>query len=261
MAKRTADSSIVDVDASIVFRHPFLIVVLVTAIAGAIDEVGYRHLGVFTANQAGNLVIGWSLLLDQPAAAALAFVSLLGCGLGVAVTVLLRYRWRWLAGPNGSRALLVAAAILILAASLVGEALAPGTTAQTVATGALWSAKWWSVAIAIATAAMSVAMLAMVFISGHGVRAPVLASTNAYVDGVRYGVAWGIDKSQRTWLQRARRAAAFPLAWSLGAACASFSVILLGRIGVTACSAILLVLVAFFARRVSDAAPDADRTV
>ena len=255
------EASIVDVDASIVFRQPLLIVILVTGIAGAIDAVGYQHLGVFTANQAGNLVIGWTLLPEQPAAAMLAFVSLLGCGVGVAMTVLLRYWWPWLAGPNGSRTLLVVAAVLIVSAGALGEAIAPSSAQHAAATGALWSSTWWAAAATVATAAFSVAMLGMVFISGHGVRAPVLASTNAFVDAVRYGTAWTVDRSQGSWLRRARRAAAFPIAWSLGAAIAAFTVGVVGRLPVTATASLVLVGIALFARRVSEAAPHPDRTV
>ena len=110
---------------------------------------------------------------------------------------------------------------------------------------------WWATALAVAMAAFSVAMLGMVFISGGGVRAPVLASTNAYVDGVRYGVAGALDRSQTSWPILARRAAAFPLAWSLGAATAVAGVNPLSRAGVTAAAGVIIVLVALLARRVT----------
>ncbi len=189
------EASIVDVDASVVFRQPLLIVILVTGISGAIDAVGYRHLGVFTANQGGNLVIGSDTASRNS----------------------LRQR--------------------CLAFRLPVARVRPRC------------------------AAFSVAMLGMVFISGHGVRAPVLASTNAFVDAVRYGTAWTVDRSQGSWLRRARCAAAFPIAWSLGAATAAFSVGVVGRLPVTATASLVLVGIALFARRVSEAAPHPDRTV
>ena len=58
--------SIVDVDAEVVFRHPLAIVLVVTFVVGALDAVGFEQYGVFTANQAGNLVIVWTLLAATP---------------------------------------------------------------------------------------------------------------------------------------------------------------------------------------------------
>ena len=175
--------------------------------------------------------------------------------------MLARHVRPWLAGPSGSRALLVAAAILILSASIVGERIAPGTTSSTAATGALWSTQWWADAASVCLAAFSVAMLGMVFISGGGVRAPVLASTNAFVDAVRYGVATTLDRSEPTWPTKARRAAAFPLAWSLGAATAAAGIGPLSRLGLTGGAATIVILLALFARRVSGPRPDANPTV
>jgi hypothetical protein len=256
-----AGPSLVDVDASIVFRRPLFVVLVITFVAGALDGVGYRHLGVFTANQAGNLVIGTSLLVEDPAVAVLALASVLGCGLGVACIVVLRYLRPWLAGARGSRALMVVAAVLVVAASFVGEAIAPNPSSGGAVAGPLWSAGWWASAVAVAMAAFSVAMLGMVFISGGGVRAPVLASTNAFVDGVRYGVASALDRTQATWPRLARRAAAFPLAWTLGAATAVAGVDPLSRAGVTGAAGVIIVLVALFARRVTAGESDARPTV
>jgi hypothetical protein len=257
----TSDSSLVDVDASVVFRRPLFVVLVITFVIGALDGVGYRHLGVFTANQAGNLVIGTTLIAQDPAVAVLAIVSVLGCGLGVASIVLVRFLRPWLAGPSGSRALMIAAAVLVVAASIVGEWIAPNPSAGGAATGALWTASWWATALAVAMAAFSVAMLGMVFISGGGVRAPVLASTNAYVDGVRYGVAGALDRTHSSWPAQARRAAAFPLAWTLGAATAVAGVNPLSRAGVTGAAGIIVVLVALLARRVTVADPARRPTV
>jgi hypothetical protein len=260
-ANATTDSSLVDVDASIVFRRPLLVVLVVTFVVGALDGVGYRHLGVFTANQAGNMVVGTTLLVQQPAVALLAVTSLIGCGLGVAAIVLARHVQPWLAGPNGSRALLVVAAVLIFAASLVGERIAPGSRDGAAVTGELWSTQWWASAASVCLAAFSVAMLGMVFISGGGVRAPVLASTNAFVDAVRYGVAASLDGSEATWPAKARRAAGFPLAWTLGAATAAAGIGPMSRLGLTGAASTVVVLLALFARRVTVAQPDADHTV
>ena len=256
-----AGSSLVDVDASIVFRRPFFVVLVITFVAGALDGVGYRHLGVFTANQAGNLVIGTTMMIDAPAIAVLAIVSVLGCGLGVACIVLARFLRPWLAGPNGSRSLMIAAAVLVFAASGVGEQIAPGSKTGPAAVGELWSSAWWATALAVGMAAFSVAILGMVFISGGGVRAPVLASTNAYLDAVRYGVASTLDRTETTWPRLARRDAAFPLAWTLGAATAVAGTGPLSRLGLTGGSAVIVIVVALFARRVTDPRPNADPTV
>ncbi len=259
-ALSTGDS-LVDVDASTVFRRPFFVVLVITFVAGALDGVGYRHLGIFTANQAGNLVIGSTMMIEAPAVAVLALVSVVGCGLGVACIVLARYLRPWLAGPGGSRALMIAAAVLVFGASVVGEQLAPGSSTGPAAVGALWSATWWAMALAVGMAAFSVAILGMVFISGGGVRAPVLAPTNAYLDAIRYGVASRLVRTETGWPALARRAAAFPLAWTLGAATAVGGTGPLPRLGLTGGAAVILIVVALFARRVTEQRSDADHTV
>ena len=215
-----AKPSIVDVDAAIVFRRPLAVVLLVTFVVGALDAIGFQQYGVFTANQAGNLVIVWTLLAQSPAAAGLALASVLGCALGVVTVVLSRRIWGWLASAPGSRWLLIFASVLILVAQQVARSLT--TELSTAAVADLWSADWWSECASIGLVAFSIAVLGMVFISGGGVRAPILASTNAYVDALRFGTAGLVVRDDRTELLRhARRAAGFPLAWTSGAAAAA----------------------------------------
>jgi hypothetical protein len=240
-----APASVVDVDAGILFRHPFRAMVLVTFVVGALDAIGFERFGVFTANQAGNLVIGWTLLATDAGGAGLAAASLLGCALGVAVVVVVRHVWHWLAGPMGSRILLVGAALLIGGASAVGQEVA--TAEELSAVG------WWAQAESVALTAFSIAVLGVVFVSGGGMRAPILASTNAFVDAVRYGTASGLAPRDTQWPRRARRAGAFPLAWTAGAAAASL--LPFSRILIVVGAAVLLVVTALLPRRVTPADP------
>ena len=243
------DRSLVDVDAGTAFQRPLMVVLALTFAAGILDAVGYGRFGVFTANQAGNLVVGWTLLPDEPAAAVLSFVSILGCGLGVTVIVVLRHRWTRLAGPAGSRTLLVVAAGLIVVAAAIGRALTDDPRGGPAVIPDLGTGPWWSDAASVWLSAFSVAALATVFISGGGTRASILASTNAYVDAVRFGVASGLDRTEARWGRQARRAAGFPLAWSLGAA---VTVVLpLEMVAMTSIADVVIVAVAFFARRVT----------
>lgn len=250
--------SIVDVDAEVVFRHPLAIVLVVTFVAGALDAVGFAQFGVFTANQAGNLVIVWTLLSATPAAAGLAAASLLGCALGVTAVVLARRVWGWLVTGTGSRVLLVVAAGMIVAAQRLGRSLSASTAADQVPS--LGSPAWWSEAASISLIAFSIAVLGMVFVSGGGVRAPILASTNAFVDAVRYAVAGAVvPRSRSQWWGHARLALGFPVAWTAGAAAAALLPI--GPLGIAVGAAVLVSVIALFARRVSGADPSTRPTV
>lgn len=250
--------SIVDVDAEVVFRHPLAIVLVVTFVVGALDALGFQQYGVFTANQAGNLVIVWTLLSATPAAAGLALASLVGCAAGVATVIVLRRAWGWLVTPTGSRALLLVAAGLIFVAQRLGRTLSTSATADQVPD--LGSSGWWSEAASISLIAFSIAVLGMVFVSGGGVRAPILASTNAYVDALRYAVAGSVVPGRRSeWWARVRVSAGFPIAWTAGAAAAALLPI--GPLGIAMGAAGVVAVVALFARRVSGADPSARPTV
>lgn len=250
--------SIVDVDAEVVFRHPLLIVLLVTFVVGALDAVGFQQFGVFTANQAGNLVIVWTLLAATPAAAGLALASLVGCALGVTTVILVRRAWSWLVTAAGSRAMLIVAAVLIFVAQRLGRRLSSSTTADAMPDP--WSSGWWAEAASISLIAFSIAVLGMVFVSGGGVRAPILASTNAFVDAVRYAVAGAVaPRSRGAWWRRARLAVGFPVAWTAGAAAAALLPI--GPLGVAVGAAVIVAGIALFARRVSGADPATRPTV
>ncbi len=245
----------VDVDAETAFVNPRRIVLALTFVAGLLDAVGFAQYGVFTANQAGNLVIVWTELPDDASVALLSLASILGCGLGVALVVILRAQWPWLAHPSGSRALLIAAAVGIMGAAAIATVLTP----DPVATATLWTSDWWSQAVSVALSASSVAALAMVFISGGGMRAPILASTNAYVDAVRYGTASVLSRETPVWRAKAWRAAGFPLAWTLGALAAT--VLPFGGLFSVGCAVAVVIGVAVISRRVSDPTDGQPRTV
>lgn len=246
----------VGVDAGEVFRHPYAIVIALTMVAGSLDAIAFERFGVFTSNQAGNLVVVWTLLPDQGASALLSVASIVGCGIGVATVIALRHLVPWLCGSRGSRLLLVAAAGLIVVAAWVGTSVTDRTNLAGVDTPALGTSSWWAAAVSIALAAFSLAVLAAVFVSGGGVKAPILASTNAYVDAVRYGTAWGLRPGHPDWARLARLAAGFPVAWSTGAA---LTVLLpFDYVGVAVVAGVVIVAVAVFARRVKNA-PDAHR--
>jgi hypothetical protein len=244
--------SIVDVDAEVVFRHPLAIVLLVTFVVGALDAVGYEQYGVFTANQAGNLVIVWTLLAATPAAAGLALASLVGCALGVTAVILVRRVWGWLVTGTGARVLLVVAAVLIFVAQKLGRSLSTSATPDQVP--GILPRDWWSEAASISLIAFSIAVLGMVFVSGGGVRAPILASTNAFVDAIRYAVAGAVvPRSRSEWWAHARLAMGFPLAWTSGAAVAAL--LPAGPLAIAIGSAAIVAAIGLFARRVPAPAP------
>lgn len=248
---------LVDVDASSAFAHPRPLVLALAFVAGLLDAVGYSQFSVFTANQAGNLVVGWTLLPEDPASALLSFSSIIGCGLGVVLVVVLRHVWPWLASATGSRVALGVAAALIAVAAVVGEILTGGVVSPT---AGIWTSHWWAVAVSVLVSAAALGAMATVFVSGGGMRAPILASTNAYVDGVRYSTASNLGSGSRPeWGRLAWRAAGFPIAWTLGAA--ATVVIPVGHLLISIAAATGIVLVAIFARRVPEAADGRSRTV
>ena len=153
---------------------------------------------------------------------------------------------------TGSRTMLVAAAVLIFAAQRLGRRLSTTTTAEP--TPDLWSPDWWAEAASISLIAFSIAVLGMVFVSGGGVRAPILASTNAFVDAVRYAVAGAVTpRSRGAWWARARLAVGFPVAWTAGAAAASLLPI--GPLGVAVGAAVIVAGIALLAPRGHPTAP------
>ena len=242
--------SIVDVDAEVVFRHPLAIVLVVTFVVGALDAVGFQQYGVFTANQAGNLVIVWTLLAATPAAAGLALASLVGCALGVTAVILVRRAWSWLVTAAGSRLMLVAAAVLIFVAQRLGSSLSTSATREPGSRDRD---------------------------CGLVVGGRVDLAHRLLHRGARHGVhqRWGSARAdprvhqrlrrrhpvrrrrgghhsdRSEWWAHARVAAGFPIAWTAGAAAAALLPV--EPLGIVVGAAALVAVIGLFARRVSGA--------
>ena len=233
-----AGGGTVDVDAATVFAHPYAVVLILTGLAGAVDAVAFEWFGVFTSNQAGNLVVVWTLLEQAPASALLSAASVIGCAAGVAAMALLRQRSAFLGTPRGSRLLMAASGGLVVVAAVVSVRVTAPSGGQPAAL-TLGSAAWWASAVSVSLAAASLAAMAVVVVSANGTPASILAPTNSYVAAVRLGVAARfVPGALRS---RAARAAGFPLAWTLGAAVSA--ALPLGYLGTAlAAGAVLLVL-------------------
>lgn len=65
------------------FRRPWLAAFLLAWTVGVIDASTFQRFGVFTSNQAGNLVFVATTVFSDPAAAKLPALSLVGAGVGV----------------------------------------------------------------------------------------------------------------------------------------------------------------------------------
>lgn len=85
------------------FARPWLAALALSWTVGVIDAYSFAEYGVFTSNQAGNLVVLGTQLPHDPGQATLAALSLLGAIAGVAVATVLqrlvRHPWRQVAAP------------------------------------------------------------------------------------------------------------------------------------------------------------------
>jgi uncharacterized membrane protein YoaK (UPF0700 family) len=96
------------------FARPWLAALALSWTVGVIDAYSFAAYGVFTSNQAGNLVVLGTELPHDPQRATLAALSLLGAVAGVAVSTVLqrmlaRHPWRQIAVPMGLMILLIVA--------------------------------------------------------------------------------------------------------------------------------------------------------
>ena len=101
-----------------VFGRAWLAALALSWTVGVIDAYSFQTYGVFTSNQAGNLVVLGTELPHNPDRAVLAGLSLLGAIVGVAVSTLLqrrlnRERWLQVAVPMLLMILLVIVAALM----------------------------------------------------------------------------------------------------------------------------------------------------
>lgn len=119
------------------FARPWLAALALSWTVGVIDAYSFTTYGVFTSNQAGNLVVLGTELPQDPQRATLAALSLAGAVAGVAVATLLqrmlaRHPWRQIAVPM---ALMI---LLIVATSVMRHALdSPATELVPVTSAAL----------------------------------------------------------------------------------------------------------------------------
>ena len=243
----SGDSELVNANAALVLKHPFAMVLLLAGVAGAMDARDYQSFGVFTANQAGNMVLLWVKLLSEPAVALLSLGSLIGAALGITFVVYLRSWRHWFSGPAGSRSLLYLAAFVLAITSILGNQLfaaAEGKPAQDLV---VWTQAWAAAMASVALSAFALGTLAAVFVMAGSHKAAVIASTGPYVDGIRYLAASVIYKDPKYRAQW-KYLLAFPAAWSLGAMLVGLSP--LNREWITFLGVLVVVAVALFARRV-----------
>ncbi len=248
----------VDADAAIVLRRPLAMVLILTGVAGAMDAQDFRAFGVFTANQAGNLVLIWLRLDEDPGQVWLSVFSLVGCAVGIAGVLALRRWLTWFTSPAGTRGLLVLAASLLGVTAFAGvvflgrevpsdpRLLLPGSDA------------WFAAGVSVSSSALALAVLATVFtVVGHA-RAPVISITGPFVDSIRYGAADLLYRDEG-WDRLWRAAIGFPVAWTIGAAASAL--VPVDRGAVAGAGVVVVVAIAILARRVNPEGGPAGRTV
>lgn len=235
----------VDPNAERVLHRPFFMVLVLAAVGGALDADDYLTYGVFTANQAGNMVLLWIKILDEPGQALLSLSSLIGCALGIAFVVLLRSFKRWPAGERGSRTLLFVAAGILAGTSLIGGRLLDPRVDLSTSNLELGSTQWWGAFFSVSMSAFSLGVLATVFIWAGTQKTAVIAATGPYLDAARYATASAIYKSPE-YRAKWRALIAFPIAWTLGAMFVGLTP--LDRPFITLIAVLTVLAVAVFAR-------------
>lgn len=199
---------------------PYLMILLLVGIAGAMDAVDFREYGVFTANQAGNLVLVWERLTTDAALALLSLFSLVGCAVGIVTVVLVRLRFPYFVQPSGSRGLLYASAALLFVTALVGRNWSLSQGELTAGELDMATASWWAAAASISTSAMALAVMGTIFVMVGSRRVQIIAGTGPFIDTVRFGVA-SVFSQDKNYVKQFKAIVWFPVAWTLGAAVAS----------------------------------------
>jgi hypothetical protein len=214
------NTPIMEVNADDSLSQPYFMILLLVGIAGAMDAVDFREYGVFTANQAGNLVLVWERLTTDSALALLSLFSLLGCAVGVMIVILVRLWFPYFVQPSGSRTLLYVAAFLLMVTALAGRNLAEPLRELTAGELEIGTAAWWAAVASLSSSAMALAVMGTIFIMVGAHRAQVIAGTGPFVDSVRFAVA-SIFTRNTNWTKQFKAIVWFPVAWTLGAAFAS----------------------------------------
>jgi uncharacterized membrane protein YoaK (UPF0700 family) len=241
------DGDLVNANAAVVLKHPFAMVLLLAMVAGAMDARDYQSFEVFTANQAGNMVLLWVKLLSEPGVALLSLGSLIGAALGITFVVYLRSWRHWFSGAAGSRSLLYLAAFVLAITSVLGDQLFSSVDGKQVQDLVVWTQAWTAAVASVMLSAFALGTLATVFVSAGSHKAGVIASTGPFVDGTRYLAASVIYRDPQ-FRAKWKYLLAFPAAWSLGAVIVGLSP--LNRASITLLGVALVVAVAFFAKRV-----------
>lgn len=237
------NAAAMDMNAANSLARPYVMVLLLVGVAGAMDVVDYREYGVFTANQTGNLVFVWEKLPHDVPGALLSLLSLMGCAAGVALVILVRFRFPYFVVPSGSRALLYVSAALLVVTALVNPpaALATGDLV-------LWTNSWWIAAASLSSSAMALAVMGTIFIMVGVNKAQIIAGTGPFIDTVRYLVASIFDR-EGDWVSKFKEIFWFPFSWTLGAAIGSFMPG--GRVVVAGIGAVIICGIAISSRRVT----------
>lgn len=237
------NAAAMDMNAASSLAKPYFMVLLLVGVAGAMDAVDFREYGVFTANQAGNLVFVWERLLSDVPGALLSLLSLVGCAAGVALVIIVRFRFPYFVVPAGSRALLYVAAALLVVTALVSPPAALST--GDLVTG---TRSWWLASASLISSAMALAVMGTIFIMVGVNKAQVIAGTGPFIDTVRYLVASIFDRDG-DWVAKLKEIFWFPFSWTLGAAIGSFMPG--GRVAVAGLGAVIICVIAISSRRVS----------
>jgi hypothetical protein len=237
----------IQVNADSALKKPYVMVLVLAGIAGAMDAVDFRVYGVFTANQAGNLVLMWERLTSDPAEAALSVFSLLGAAVGIATVIAIRMRFPFFSRASGSRALLYLAALLLAVTAFAGVSLSQPLRELSGGDIQIGSSAWWAGALSTSSSAMALAVLGTIFIMVGNQRAQIISGTGPYIDTVRFLSASLLTRNPQ-WIKKLKVIMWFPIAWSLGAALSSLIPLNRGIIA-TICAA-LVCLIAISSRRV-----------
>ena len=242
----------VDPNAKPLFQRPLLVILVLAGVGGMMDADDYLTYGVFTANQAGNMVLLWIKLLEAPGVAMLSLSSMVGCALGIASVVLIRsFRW-WPIGDRGSRLLLFTAATVLAVTSVIGGRVFDPRAELSAQNLELGSSDWWGAIVSISLSAFSLGLLATIFVWAGPHKSAVIAATGPYLDAVRYATAsarYKLPEYKAKW----RALAAFPVAWSIGAMVVGLSS--LDRPVITLIAVVIITTTGILARRVGSDEP------
>ena len=205
------------VDARDAFRWPLFAIGMLAGVAGALDAIAFSSFGVFTANQAGNLVLVWVRLPVDAQIAAFSAVSIAGCALGIASVVTARM-WSLRRGRPTTIRRPLFAAIGLLAVAYFLTSLVGVTPNQAVSTTES-ATEWWQRAGLVAVSAYGLGVLGASVLLVDGQRTTVIGSTGAFMSAVRLSVVRVATRSV-SW-RDVWAVAVIPFSWSAGAAIAA----------------------------------------